>query len=346
MFSRIVGNDSVKIILRRLIANQRVPASLLLTGDDGIGKKLFALELARSAICLAQIDGEACGNCSACTRSASFTMPDPEDRDAYKRVIFSSHPDVGIVAPYKRNISVDAIRHLESEANFRPYEASARFFIIDEADKMNDPASNALLNCLEEPPETSHIFLTTSRPDSLLPTIRSRCQVIRFAPVSTTAIEEYLFHHLAFSHDEARLSARLSRGSIQRAVSLNVKKFRQRRDKMLRVLTSAIDARDQVELLKTSEELNDAKNKEHFEENLDTLQSLIHDVWLVSIGGHPDRIANTDVADQLIKLAQWASPSALSAWVNEINLLRENLSVNINRKIASDALFIGMTARA
>ena len=80
------------------------------------------------------------------------------------------HLDVGMVVPFKRNVRVAAIRELEREANFRPYEASARFLIVNDAEKMNDAAANALLKTLEEPPATTHIFLLTSRVDSLLPT--------------------------------------------------------------------------------------------------------------------------------------------------------------------------------
>jgi DNA polymerase-3 subunit delta' len=256
--------------------------------------------------------------------------------------VFSDHPDVGSVIPYNRNILVKAVRHLESEANFRPYEANARFFIVDDAHKMNESASNALLKTLEEPPPTSHIFLVTSRVDSLLPTIRSRCQVLRFAPVETTEIETFLVEQRAYTHDEARLAARLSRGSIGRAVSINVEQFRIRREKMLRVVSTAIESRDLSVLLRIAEEMNDAKNKELFEENLDTLQSLIHDVWTISVSKDAHRIVNTDLENDLIRLAEHVATSDLPSWLTSIDTLRDNLIVNINRKVATDALFVSM----
>ena len=138
MFSKLVGNDHIKEILKRFITNKRVPNSLLFTGEEGIGKRLFALEFASSLVCQNPQNGEACDKCRACLRAGKFTFPKPDDRDEFKKVIFSEHADIGTVIPYKRNILVDAIRHLETEANFRPYEASNRFFIINDADKMND----------------------------------------------------------------------------------------------------------------------------------------------------------------------------------------------------------------
>ncbi|MEJ7622507.1 MAG: DNA polymerase III subunit delta' [Pyrinomonadaceae bacterium] len=344
MFSTLVGNDTVKLTLKRLIAKNRVPNSLLFAGDDGVGKRQFALELAKTFVCVGKTDGgEACGVCAACSRASSTTLPKSDDKEAHKRVIFSDHIDVGSVIPYNRNILVDAIRHLESEANYRPYEAPARFFIVDDAEKMNDAASNALLKTLEEPAATTHIFLITSRPDSLLPTIRSRCQTLRFAPVETGEIEKYLIEQRAFSPDEARLAARLARGSIGRAVSINVEKFRIARDRMLAVLTNAIQTGDVAALLRIAEEMNDAKNKDAFEDNLDTLQTLIHDVWSVRVGGETAALVNADLADRLLDLAATGRSADFMRWHAEIDTIRENLIVNINRKVAADALFISMT---
>ena len=342
MFKKLVGNDQVKRTLKHLLANDRVPNSLLLAGDEGVGKRQFALELARAIICGEPVDGEACGVCPACRRADVFTFPKSDDKDAHKRVIFSDHPDVGTVIPYNRNILVDAIRHLESEANFRPYEAKARFFIVDDADKMNDSASNALLKTLEEPPPTTHIFLITSRPDSLLPTIRSRCQTLRFSPVAGAEIERFLIEDRAFSHDEARLAARLSRGSIGRAVSINVEKLRVRRERMLAVVTNVIETGDRAALLKIAEELNDAKNKDGFEDNMDILQSLIHDVWTLKVTGDDRRVVNTDLTGRLTNLAQESGVANMPAWLAEIDTMRENFAVNINRKVAADALFMSM----
>ncbi len=344
MFKKLVGNEHVKQTLRHLIAKGRVPNSLLFAGDEGIGKRQFAIELCRSLICTDLTDGEACGVCPACRRAGTFTLPKADDKDAHKRLIFSDHPDVGMVIPYNRNILVEAIRHLESEANFRPYEADSRFFIIDNADRMNDSAANALLKTLEEPPAGTHIFLVTSRPDSLLPTIRSRCQTLRFAPVESPEIEKFLINDRAFTHDEARLAARLGRGSIGRAVSINVEKFRQRRDRMMAVVTNAIETGDRSALLRISEEMNDAKNKETFEESIDVLASLLHDVWTLRVSGDATRVVNTDLTNRLADLAGKPASDNTPSWLAAIDTMRENFIVNINRKIAADALFVGMTA--
>lgn len=342
MFSKLIGNETVKQTLRRLMAKGRVPNALLFAGDDGIGKRQFAIELAKAFVCIERSAGEACGWCSACHRAETFVFPKSDNKEAHERLVFSDHPDVGTVIPFNRNILVKAVRHLESEANFRPYEANARFFIVDDADKMNDSASNALLKTLEEPPSTSHIFLITSRPDSLLPTIRSRCQTLRFAPVDAAEIEKYLIAERAYTHDEARLAARLARGSIGRAVSINVEQFRTRRGRMLDVVRNAIRGDGAAELLMTAEAMNDAKNKEFFEESLDILQTLIHDIWTINASTETVRLVNADLEDELVDLARFSAHRDLPAWMTDIDELRDNLIVNINRKVAADALFVSM----
>lgn len=342
MFKKLIGNEHVKQTLARLLSKGRVSNSLLFAGDEGVGKRQFAFELAKAFVCKEPTDHQACGACAACRRADAFVFPNSEKADDHKQVFFSEHPDIGIVIPFKRNILVDAIRDLEREANFRPYESQARFFIIDDAEKMNDAAANALLKTLEEPPATTYVFLITSRPDSLLPTIRSRCQTIRFAPVAADEIERFLIEDRAFTHDEAKLAARLSRGSIGRAVTINVAQFRGERERMLSVVRNAIQTGDRAALLRVSEEMNDPKNKERYEQNIDILESLIHDVWTLSVGGGDARVANSDLDDELSGLAENAGRHDLPAWLREIETMRDNFAVNINRKIAADSLFMTM----
>ncbi|HMT06988.1 MAG TPA: DNA polymerase III subunit delta' [Pyrinomonadaceae bacterium] len=344
MFADLIGNDAIKHVLRRFVAGRRVPNSLILAGDEGVGKRQFALATVRAMLCRDTTDSEPCGVCSICTRVGEFAFPADDDKDAHKLVIWSGHRDVGTVVPYKRNILVDSIRSLEAEANFRPYEAESRFFIIDDADKMNDAAANALLKTLEEPPDTSHIFLITSRPDSLLQTIRSRCQILRFSPIERADVERHLIEKRAYSHDEARLAAALSHGSIGRAVSINAEEYRRRSERMMTVVNNAIGSRDAATLLKISEEMNDAKNKDGFESEIDLLESLLHDIWRIAKTGDQNAIVNTEYSAVLSRLSEASASSAIPVWIDSIEKLRGELNVNINKKVATDALFVTMAA--
>ncbi len=342
MFDKFIGNNHIKEVLRRLLASRRVPNALLFAGEDGVGKRQFTLELAKAFVCQNPKNAEACDVCANCRRADKFTFPKSDDRDAFTRVIFSEHSDIGLVIPYNKNILVDAIRELETEANFRPYEAAARFFIIDEADKMNDAASNALLKTLEEPPAASYIFLVSSRPDALLPTIRSRCQTLRFAPIAAGEIEDYLTNDKKFAPQDAALLARLSSGRLGHAIGTDLEKFRANRAAMLKVLESILTKENRGELLRIGEEMNDAKNKDDFETKLDILQTLIHDVWTMRNGADAKIPVNVDLINDLKKFAERADSKKLAVWLSEIETLREQLAVNLNRKIAIDALFMQM----
>ena len=337
MFETLIGNQPVKLFISKLLQNGRFPNAMLFAGPDGIGKEAFALETAKAFVCA----GDGCGTCAACHRAGRLVIPKPDKRDDFKEVIFTEHPDVGVVVSYNRNILVDAIRDLENEAHFRPFEAKARVFIVDNADKMNDAASNALLKTLEEPASTSYLILVTSRPDSLLQTIRSRCQTLRFAPVPVAEIEQLLVASGKFARDDAAFAARMSGGSVAKALSTEAEKMRQSRDAMLGVIENALNKRVSA-VLHTAERMNDAKNKDDFEENLTILETLIRDTWLLKNGAVANSLANADIADRLQFLSATESSATLSSWLNEIETMRERFAVNINRKIATDAFFVKM----
>jgi len=214
MFANLIGNNEAKEGLRRMLAAGRVPGGLLFTGEDGIGKKLFALELAKALNCRTRVGVEACNQCSSCRRIPQIDYPATSDKEANNKIIRTRHADVGLVRPPTRFLLVSQMRDIEREANFRPYEGLARVFLIEDADRMNESAANALLKTLEEPPPTSFLILITSQPAALLPTIRSRCQAIFFAPIPAAEIEKFLVEEKALAPRDAALLARTSRGLL------------------------------------------------------------------------------------------------------------------------------------
>src|SRR5918994_5379164 len=214
MFEQLVGNDHVKRLLMRTLESGRLPGALLFTGEEGVGKKLFAVELARALNCPAPKNNQGCGECGPCKRTANFNYPSASEAEDFKGIIWSDHPDVGLVVAPKRLLVVEQMRQIEREANFRPYEGKARLFLVEDADKLNDSSANALLKVLEEPPDTAHIVLLTSRPAMLLPTVRSRCQMIRFSPLKPQEIETYLVENKLAVAADACSRARLARGSL------------------------------------------------------------------------------------------------------------------------------------
>ena len=342
MFDHLIGNQAVKDLLRRMLASERVPGALLFAGDDGVGKKQFAIELARALNCRNRQGVEGCGTCSACTRISKFNYPPADEKEDWKKIIWSDHGDVGMVVAPKRLLLVDQMRDIEREANFRPFEGRARVFLVEEADRLNEPSSNALLKILEEPPPTSHIILITSRPAMQLPTIRSRCHMVRFSPVPAVEIEQYLVREKIAKGDEAKLLARCANGSVGRAVTSDLNSYKAHRTPMLQVLSSLAVSKDHAQLLRVAELMNEAKFKDDYEFRLELLETLIRDALVLALGGDESGIVNHDVLPELKKIAQGVNTHNATAWIADIENLREQLIVNINRKPATDALFLRM----
>ena len=344
MFTNLLGNNEAKETLRRLFAGERLPGSLLFIGDEGIGKKLFALEFAKILNCRNRVGLEACDECSSCKRiSRSKFFPFGNADDDKERIIWSEHADVAMVRPYKQIIRVSPIRELEREANFRPFEGAARVFIIEDADYMNDQASNALLKTLEEPQPSSHLILTTSNPTALLATIRSRCQVIRFAPIPVDELESFLIRSQGLADSDAKLLARLARGSLGRALSADLETYRERREAMLAVLKAVTLTGDAAQLLRAAEEMA-AGDRDEYELTLEVLETLIRDAWALRLEQPSDGIINIDLLKELKAIAGEMQSRQARAWLQAIEELRGTLEVNINRRVASDALFLTMAS--
>ncbi len=178
-FSAVFGNDAVKSRLERALRTETLPHALILSGPEGSGRRMLARELAAALFCLRRDEGAPlpCGECEAC-----------------RKVREGIFPDLYVIAPEegKTLIGVSRIRELRAELSLTASEAAHRVFIIEKADAMNAAAQNALLVSLEEPPEGVVILLITESEEALLPTVRSRCQVLRTELFETEALRRYL----------------------------------------------------------------------------------------------------------------------------------------------------------
>lgn len=342
MFDELTGNERVKAALKRMMMADRLPGALLFVGEEGVGKKRFALEVARALNCRTPKDHEACGVCPSCTRIAKLNYPQRDDADEWTQIIWTDHPDVGLVVAPKRVLRVEQMRQIEKEANFRPFEGKARVFLIDEADKLNDASANALLKVLEEPPRTSHLILITARPAMLLPTILSRCQMIRFSPLTPAEIETHLTKHNLVDRKTARLRAHAAGGSIGRALAGDLVTFTSQRKAMLKVLNALVLSQDRAQLLRSAEQLNEAQYKDEFEARLDVLETLIRDAWMLSLGVNSEQLVNEDLLTELREISEKMDSSRAGDWILQIEDLREQLIVNVNRKVTTDSLFLVM----
>src|SRR5687767_1806984 len=198
-FRDIVGHAQVLALLSRAVARQSLPQSLIFAGPAGVGKHMTAVALAQLVNCLTPLPGDqpdACGTCPSCKRIARRVHPD---------VVFVEPEDGG-------SIKIEPIRDAVSASSYRPFEGRRRVIIIDQAEQIGVNAQDALLKTLEEPPAASVFVLVTSVPDLLLPTVRSRCQRLRFGRLAPGDVAGVLKSKHEFSDRDAHAAASLSEG--------------------------------------------------------------------------------------------------------------------------------------
>jgi len=200
LFHDITGQDRAIALLKAALGNNKVHHAYLFTGPEGVGKSLVARAFAASLCC----PDLGCGECDSCRRFMA------------KRF----HPDIHDLtcAEGKRTIGVESVREMESLLSLSAAGGVAKVLIIDPADRMTPAAENALLKTLEEPPPSTYLLLVTSRPWSLVSTVRSRCQRVRFSPLASETVERILSGTRPEEEKQIRPAASQSQGSVAKAL--------------------------------------------------------------------------------------------------------------------------------
>jgi DNA polymerase-3 subunit delta' len=204
-FRDVLGHEKQIEIFQKTLSQRRIGHAYLFSGIPAVGKKTLAREFAKAFNCQeTKALHDSCGKCLSC-----------------RKIEHGSHPDFFCIEAEGQFIRINAVRQIQEQMKFKPLEAKYRVFIIDNADKMNDQAANALLKTLEEPSPVNVLILITSRPYSMPTTVISRCRHIRFNPLRNNIIAQFLMDRIGMEEQKALLLAGLSGGSIGRALELN-----------------------------------------------------------------------------------------------------------------------------
>jgi len=198
-FKDILGQQQAIDILKKTMKQNRVPQAYLFVGPDGVGKIKTAKELAKICNCQDIKEVDSCGVCASC----------------YK-INKDIHPDVKVIKPAHIHFLISQIQELQKEVYVSPFEGKKKVFILDEVDKMTSEAANAFLKTLEEPSSTTLFILITSSAESLLPTIISRCQSVRFNFIPM-GIQRQIFSQWELEPSKFHLLTQTSGGSIGKA---------------------------------------------------------------------------------------------------------------------------------
>jgi DNA polymerase III subunit delta' len=282
----LIGHDWAIQLLSEHIAKGRTRQAYLFTGPHGIGKRTLALRFFQAINCLEPpAPGQFCRTCSSC-----------------RRIDQMQHPDLDTLQAEQEGgtLKVDQIRLLQRNLSLTPYEAKTRMALLLRFEEANPSASNALLKTLEEPSPQVVLVLTAVSSESLLPTIVSRCEVLRLGHAPLQAVTDYLHKNKGLQVEQSELLAHLSAGRVGYACNLHEdpNKLAQRQtwiDDLLQLLNSGRVAR-----FSYAESLS--KNKDQARQVLQLWLSYWRDVLLTIIGASAP-LTNTDRVDEIEALS-------------------------------------------
>ncbi|MBI4469772.1 MAG: DNA polymerase III subunit delta' [Acidobacteria bacterium] len=319
-FSSFIGHERIKDALLRGLKSGALPQAMLFAGPAGIGKRAFALALAKALNCAGSAN-EACGRCPSC-----------------RRIDRGEHLDVTVLEPSTSQIKVQEIRELCAAAQTHPYEGRRRVLLIEAADTMNAQAQNSLLKTLEETPASAVILLLAEHADRLLPTIRSRCQRYDFLPLTLPEVVQVLKGRLQKPELEIELLARLSRGRPGVGLTLDLVRFGTVRSECLIFLRALSGVVAPSAVLEAAANWGKGLDRAELVDRLEALRLLLADLGRCLAGEGAGSLVNTDLAEPLAELSREWTIGRLSALSEQLNLLDQGLSRNLNRQLALEHL--------
>jgi len=335
-FASIIGHRHIVNLLQQAVARGRVPQSLLLAGPEGVGKRAVAVARAQAVNCPKRVaapngGADACGTCPTCLRIAK-----------------GQHSDVAVIEPGDAaSLKIEVLRQRVLDViGYRPFEAARRVYIIDPADAMTAQAQDALLKTLEEPPPSAILILISAYPDTLLPTIQSRCRRLRFGPLAEADVAKVLVDRCQIEAAQSRVLAAASGGRVGAALAEDSGALEEDRDAALGLVTAAAARGSAVPArLKAAAALAQHEPKRRSREALGTrlaiVQSLLRDISAIHAGA-PGQIANVDLERPLTDLSRSYDVRRLSHAFALVDEATAQLERNASPKIIADWIAVGL----
>ncbi len=321
-FINVVGHKNIIQYISSAVTSGKISHAYILNGDRGSGKKLMAKLFAMSLQCQnRKEDGDPCGQCQSC-----------------KQAVHGNQPDIIYVTHEKPNsISVDDIRtQVNNDIVIKPYGSPYKVYIIPEADLMTEQAQNALLKTVEEPPEYAVIMLLTENARALLPTVCSRCVMLRLRNTKDQLVKKYLMEQLLVPDYKADVCVAFAQGNMGHAIMLaNSEHFNEIKEDVVHLMREINDMQTEqlVEAVKRcmtyKVELNDY---------LDMIAVWFRDVLIYKATRNVDRVI---FADQLRYIKERASRSSYEGIENILDALekaKSRLDANVNLELTMDLL--------
>ena len=306
----VYGHDGAKRLLRAHLASHEVPGAYLLVGPEGVGKRKLALEMAKAFNCTAAESARPCDACPTCMQMGR-----------------GAHPDLHLLLPggASDQVRIEAVRQLLGRFALRPFNAAVQVALIDGAHRLTEEAANALLKALEEPSRSARFLLTTSRLADCLPTIVSRCQLVRCGPLPADVVRHLLTDLYGCDPRTAEAAGHLSAGSASRALELAG-----RWDAYQRTLTRLGAEQPEVEWL----EHGLPETRQELALLLEDMTAWLRDVALIA-SGSLGQVTHTGHADTLRKQAAAVDVDRCVDTAFELMSLRESLEQFVSPRLVA-----------
>ena len=323
-FKDVVGHKNIIKYISSAVQADAVSHAYILNGERGSGKRLLANLFAMSLQCQNRAeDGEACGKCQSCKQAQSGNQPD---------IIKVTHEK-------PNTISVDDIRtQINNDIVIKPYSSKYKIYIIPEADLMSAQAQNALLKTIEEPPEYAVIMLLTENAEALLPTIRSRCVMMKLRNIKDQLVKKYLMEHLHVPDYQAEIDASFAQGSIGRAKeAATSQEFAEMTQNALRILKYA----NTMEVYELSDAIKSlSEDKQNINDYLDIFQFWFRDVLMFKATQEIDNLVFKQEINFIREQAKQRSYENLENILDSIQKTKVRLKANVNFDLAFELLFL------
>ena len=322
-FSEIIGQDDIKALMKAAIKNKKISHAYIINGEEGAGKMMLAEAFAATLLCAAEGE-DACGQCKSCAQAANRNNPD---------IIYVTHE--------KEAISVDDIREqINDTIVIKPYSSKHKIYIVDDAQKMNVQAMNALLKTIEEPPSYGVIILLTTNADKFLPTILSRCVQIDMKPIKDEQIISYLRKKYDVVDYQAQVCAAFSQGNLGKAISLiGSEDFNLIKERVLK-LVKRLESYDSYNIDMTIKELSDMREKTS--DFLELLTLWYRDVLLYKSTLSDEKLIFQDEVFTIKEQALKFSYEGIEEILKTIKEATARLNSNVNYELTLEMMFLKM----
>ncbi|MFI3171845.1 MAG: DNA polymerase III subunit delta' [Eubacteriales bacterium] len=321
-FKDVIGHKDIIEYVQNAVESKKVSHAYILNGEKGSGKKMLANLFARTLLC-ENGKTDPCNQCKSCVQA--------ENRN---------HPDIIILNHEKPNsISIDEIRtQVNNDIMIKPYSSDYKVYIIPNADKMTEQAQNAILKTIEEPPTYAIIILLTENADALLPTIQSRCVMLKLRNIRDNLVKAYLMQQKNIPEYEAQVCAAFAQGNIGKAVMLATSEhFNEIKVEAIQML-KRINESDISDITGSVKRITNYKID--IVDYLDVISIWYRDVLIYKATKNIERVVFQDYIDSIEDRAVKSSYEGIEVILIAIETAKTRLRANVNFELVMELLLL------